>query len=52
MKKLRQKIRTDEPRLVGIVGGTYSSPEPRITAFIWGDEENLDLVLTDATTAA
>ena len=52
MKKLRQKVRTDEPQLVGIAGGTYASPEPRITAFIWGDEGSVDLVLTDTESAA
>ncbi len=52
MKKIRQKVRTDEPALIGIPSGSYTVPEPRMTAFIWGDEQELDVVLTDAKSAA
>jgi hypothetical protein len=52
MKKLRQKVRADEPVLIGIAGGTKLAPEPRMTAFLWGDEQDIDLVLTAAKDAA
>ncbi|MEP7344448.1 MAG: hypothetical protein ABI877_04250 [Gemmatimonadaceae bacterium] len=52
MKKFRQKVRAEEPAMIGFSGGTYVAPEPRVSAFIWGDERDLDVVLTEAKSAA
>ena len=52
MKKHRQRIRTDESAMIGISAGTYVAPEPRMSAFVWGDEKDLEAVLADLKTAA
>ena len=47
MKKLGQSIRAEEPVLIGISGGPYTAPLPRMTAFLWSDEQDLDLMLAE-----
>jgi hypothetical protein len=48
MKKPHQSVRAEEPVLIGISSGPYIAPAPRMTAFVWSDEQDLDLVLADA----
>lgn len=52
MKKPRQKIRAEESALIGISGGSYVAPEPRMTAFVWSDEKDLEAVLSELKSAA
>ena len=47
MKKPRQKVRADEPVLIGFSGSSYVAPEPRMTAFVWSNELNLEAVEAD-----
>lgn len=47
MKRLSQGIRAEEPALIGISGGPTIAPPPRMTAFLWSDEQDLDLMLAE-----
>ncbi|MBV6521281.1 MAG: hypothetical protein MNPFHGCM_01415 [Gemmatimonadaceae bacterium] len=38
--------------MIGISAGSRSAPEPRVTAFVWSDEQDLEQVLADVRSAA
>jgi hypothetical protein len=50
-KQPHGKDRAEEPAVIGISGSARVEPAPRMVAFVWADENDLDAVLTGASTA-
>lgn len=51
MKKTRPKVRSDELVGIGIPATKFPSYEPMMTAYIWSDEDDVEVTSRDVKVA-